>query len=217
MPWLTGEVDSASKMSREDASSAVQRVPGTATRRDSGLTALILGCFAAGWFSWTPEASGALADALQMGSAAAVVVGVFGGVRAVRAWRSGGVLNDPTAARRYGLLVGVEFAVAGGGARGLVAVGAAPFVPVWICAVVGVHFFPLASVLHASMTRWLGVAVTTVSIAGLLVGVSSDIAPSTVTGTGAGVSLLGYSILMLVGSRHRAGLPVAVPDPDVVR
>ena len=53
---VDGEVDSASKMSREDASSAVQRVPGTATRRDSGLTALILGCFAAGWFSWTPEA-----------------------------------------------------------------------------------------------------------------------------------------------------------------
>jgi hypothetical protein len=76
------------------------------------------------------------------------------------------------------------------------------FVPVWICAVVGVHFFPLASVLRAPLTRWLGIAVTTVSMTGLLVGVFSAIVPSTVTGPGAGVALLGYSILMLVGSGH---------------
>ena len=88
------------------------------TRRDSGLTALILGCFAAAWFSWTPDVSGALAGALLIGSATAVIVAVFGGVRAIRAWPSGGVLNDPMAARRYGLVVGVEFAVGGVGARG---------------------------------------------------------------------------------------------------
>jgi hypothetical protein len=200
----------------DDVTSAVQRAPSVATRRDSGLTALILGFFAAGWFSWTPKASGALAVALQIGSAAAVIVAVFGGVRAIRAWPSGGVLNDPTAARRYGLLVGVEFAVGGVGAGVLVAVGAAAFVPVWICAVVGVHFFPLASVLRAPLTRWLGIAVTTVSLTGLLVGVFSAIVPSTVTGPGAGVALLGYSILMLVGSGHGDALRVTVPDPKVV-
>jgi hypothetical protein len=71
-------------------------------------------------------------------------------------------------------VVGVEFAVGGAGVLG--AVGAAAFVPVWICAVVGVHFLPLATVLRARLTRWLGVAVTTVSVAGLLVGVFSDTA-----------------------------------------
>lgn len=200
----------------DDVTSTVQGAPSVATRRDSGLTALILGFFAAGWFSWTPEASGALAVALQIGSAVAVIVAVIGGARAIRDWPSGGVLNDPTAARRYGLLVGVEFAVGGAGAGALVAVGAAEFVPVWICAVVGMHFFPLASVLHAPLTRGLGVAVTTVSIAGLLVGVFTDIAPSTVTGTGAGISLLAYSIVMLAGSGRVDARRLTVPDPIVV-
>jgi hypothetical protein len=201
----------------DDVTSAVHSPPSVATRRDSGLTGLILGFFAAGWFSWTPEASGPWAVALQIGSAVAVIVAIFGGVLAIRAWPSGGVLNDPTAARRYGLLVGVEFAVGGVGAGALGAAGAAAFVPVWICAVVGMHFFPLASVLSAPLTRGLGVAVTTVSIAGLLVGVFTDIAPSTVTGTGAGISLLGYSILMLVGSGHRDARRVTVRDPKVAR
>ena len=196
--------------------SAVHSAPSGATRRDGGLTALILGFFAAGWFSWTPEAAGALAVAVQIGSAAAVIIAVVGGVRAIRDWSSGGILNDPMAARRYALLVGVEFAAGVAGAGVLAAVGAAAFVPVWICAVVGLHFFPLASVLSAPLTRGLGVAVTTVSIAGLLVGVLTDIAPSTVTGTGAGVSLLGYSLLMLVGSRYGGVRRVTVPDPIVV-
>ena len=196
--------------------SAVHSAPSGATRRDGGLTALILGFFAAGWFSWTPEAAGALAVAVQIGSAAAVIIAVVGGVRAIRDWSSGGILNDPMAARRYTLLVGVEFAAGVAGAGVLAAVGAAAFVPVWICAVVGLHFFPLASVLSAPLTRGLGVAVTTVSIAGLLVGVLTDIAPSTVTGTGAGVSLLGYSLLMLVGSRYGGVRRVTVPDPIVV-
>jgi hypothetical protein len=199
-----------------DDSCGAQSAPGVATRRDTGLTALILGCFAAGWFSWTPEASGALAVALQIGGAAAIIAAVIGGVTAIRAWPSGGVLNDPTAARRYGLLVGVEFAVGVGGAGAVVAVGAAAFVPVWICAIVGLHFFPLASVLRAPVTRWLGVAVTTVSIAALFVGVFSDISPSTVTGTGAGISLLGYSIVLLAGSGHVDARRFNAPDPIVV-
>lgn len=109
-----------------------------------------------------------------------------------------------------------RWAVGGVGAAALSAAGAARFVPVWICAVVGLHFFPLASVLHAPLTRWLGVAVTTVAAAGLLAGVFSDVAPSTVTGTGAGVSLLGYSIVVLVGPLRGDAATVPVPKPIVV-
>ena len=68
----------------------------------------------------------------------------------------------------------------------------------WICAVVGLHFFPLAVVLHAPSTRWLGVAVTSVAAAGLLTGLFSNVAPSTVTCTGGGVALLSYSVLILM-------------------
>jgi len=80
-----------------------------------------------------------------------------------------------------------------------------------------VHFFPLTSVLCAPLIRWLGVTVTTVSIAGLLAGVLSDIAPSTVTGTGAGVALLGSSLLMLVGPARRDAQRVTVPALKAAR
>ena len=65
-------VGSATKMPHDDVTSATRSAPGVATRRDSGLTALILGFFAAVWLNWTPEASGALADALQIGRAVGI-------------------------------------------------------------------------------------------------------------------------------------------------
>lgn len=196
-------LDSRTETSADDATRAVAIGLGVTTRRDSGLTVLILGLFSAAWSSWTPEASGALAVALRITSVAAVVVAIVGGLRAVAAPSSGGVLGDSPTSRRYGRLVGVEVSVGGAGTVVLVAVGAAAFVPVWICAVVGVHFFPLAAVLRAPLMRWLGAATTTVAIAGLIVGVATGVAPSTVTGTGVGALLLGYSILVLVGADHR--------------
>ncbi len=171
--------------------------PGAGARNDSGLTALVLGFFAAGWFSWTPEASGAWATAVKIGSIASIVVAVFGGIRASRGQRNGAVLGDPATAQRYGLVVAVTFALALVGVGVLGVVEQATFRPVWVCAVVGLHFFPLAQVLRAPLTRWLGVAVTAVALAALAVGVFSTVSPSTVTGTGTGVALLAYSILLL--------------------
>jgi hypothetical protein len=43
--------------------------------------------------------------------------------------------------------VGLEFGLLGVGAAVLGAAGQARWIPVWICAGVGVHFFPLASTL----------------------------------------------------------------------
>jgi hypothetical protein len=157
-----------------------------------------------------------LVVALEIGGAVAVVVAVSGGVRAIRGKRTGGALDEPATARRYGIVVGVEFAVGGVGAGVLSAAGGARFVPVWICAVVGLHFFPLASVLRAPLCRGLGMAVLSVAAAALLVGVFSDVPPSTVTGTGAGAALLGYSILMLVGPHRSGASSIAVPEPPVV-
>ena len=66
-----------------------------------------------------------------------------------------------------------------------------------------------------STTRAAPGVVTTVAAAGLLVGVSSDAAPSTVTGTGAGVALSSHAILMLVGSGPSGTSSVAVSEPIV--
>lgn len=173
----------------------------------------VLALFSTGWFSWTPEATGALAVALRVGAVAAVAVAVAGGVRTVRARGAGGVLDDRGAASGYWRVVAIEFALIVGGNVVLIVAGASAFVPVWVCAVVGLHFFALAPVLRAPMLRGLGVAVTAVAALGLALGVATDVTPSTVTGTGAGAALLGAAGLVLVGSSAAADRRRS-PGPD---
>jgi len=66
------------------------------------------------------------------------------------------VMADPAARRRYGIIVGLEFGVLGAGAAILGAIGQYRWTPVWICFGVGVHFFPLASILGNQSLRLLG-------------------------------------------------------------
>jgi hypothetical protein len=99
------------------------------SRRDRGMTALILGFFGFVWFGWgQADASAGLRIALAVGGALALLVAVAGGVQAFRSPASDGTLHDRRAWRRYGLIVGVEFALAGAGAAALAA-GLAGWVP----------------------------------------------------------------------------------------
>ncbi|MEA2717318.1 MAG: hypothetical protein QOI99_1635 [Actinomycetota bacterium] len=170
----------------------------SASRLDSGVTALVLGFFAMMWFSWgQADASSVLGTALAVGSVVALVVAAMGGIRAVRFRRTDGALNEPATRHRYGNVVGIESAAGVVGALVLGATGGGAYIPVWICAVVGLHFFPLASVLDARPLRSLGVVVTGVAAGALLVGVFTGVAPSSVTGAGAGLALLAFATLML--------------------
>ena len=78
----------------------------------------------------------------------------------------------------------------------------------WICAVVGVHFFPLAPVLRDRGLHPLGAAMCVVAAIGLVTGLASDVAPSTVVGIGIGIGigllLLGYAVLGLSRAAQRA-------------
>ena len=63
----------------------------------------VLALFSTGWFSWTPEATGALAVALRVGAVAAVAVAVAGGVRkldAIRGALAGGYVRCLVTDRR---------------------------------------------------------------------------------------------------------------------
>lgn len=85
------------------------------------------------------------------------------------------------------------------GAVTLGVTGNPPYIPVWICAVVGMHFFPLSPVLGDPALRWLGVLVTAVAVAALFIGLYTGVAPSSVAGPGAGLALLAYATLALAG------------------
>lgn len=89
--------------------------------RDHAMTALILGFFASCWFGWAQERPPVGWQVpLISGAVLSLAVAAVG---AASAWqhRSGdSALGVPGAMRRYGIIVGVEFVVAGAGAAALV-------------------------------------------------------------------------------------------------
>ena len=186
------------------------------SRRDRGMTALIEGFFGFVWFGWgQANASAGLRPWLAAGGVAAVLVALAGGVLAFRGPASTGVLHDRQARRRYGITVGVEFTLAGVGAAVLATTGPADFIPVWVCAIVGVHFFPLASLLQDRLLVALGASVTAVALLALVAGLATGVAPSTVTGIGAGTLLTGFALAALAGARAEAIPLLSSPDPRV--
>ena len=88
-------------------------------------------------------------------------------------------------------------------------VGQADYIPVWVCAVVGVHLLPLAPLLRDRRLVPLGMLVTIVALAALAAGLTQTATPSTVTGAGAGLLLLGFAIAELAAAlsyHHRHGV-----------
>ncbi|WP_051898595.1 hypothetical protein [Sciscionella sediminilitoris] len=129
---------------------------------------------------------------------------LLGGVLAMlRAPRDSSPLRDRAAARRYGITVGAEFGVCGVGAAILGVTGHAEFIAALICFVVGIHFTPLNRVFPGIGMLALSGAVTAVAIAALITGLLSPVLPSTVTGLGAGICLLGHGASLLTGALSR--------------
>ncbi|MEU8261497.1 hypothetical protein AB0C02_12865 [Micromonospora sp. NPDC048999] len=171
------------------------------SRRDGGITALVEGFFGAAWFGWGHVAPPAWLDPwLTAGSVVALLVAIAGAVVGFSSPASTAALNNRASGRRYGIIVGVEFGLAGAGAALLGVFGQPDYIPVWICAVVGVHFLPLAPVLRDRNLIPLGILVTATAVAALVVGLTTSAAPSTITGVGAGLSLSSFGVLALVGA-----------------
>src|SRR5262245_25845398 len=180
---------------------APARAPVQSTR-DRGITAVVEGFFAIVWFGWgQAHAPASLATWLYVGQALALVVAVTGAVVVLRSPKSTGAVGARESGARYGIVVGVEFTLAGLGAGLLGGFGQADYIPVWVCAVVGVHFFALVSLLRDRMLIWLGLLMCVVAMAALVGGVAHETAPSTVTGVGAG------GLLLVFGSVALAGIP----------
>jgi hypothetical protein len=163
--------------------------------RDSAMTALIFGFFASVWFGWAQERPPppGWRPLLIAGAVASLVVAVVGGLLAWRNWSGVSALGEPGSMRRYGIIVGVEFGLAAAGAIAVALWGRREYVAPWVCLVVGVHFGPLAPVLNNPSLVVLGVVLTGVAVAAVVVARRTGLASSAITGAGAGVALLGYA------------------------
>ena len=109
--------------------------------------------------------------------------------------------------RSRGVTVVVDgFFAFGAGAGILGGTGHERWIPVLICFGVGAHFFPLASTLRNPSLRPLGGLLIAVAAAALGAGLASAVAPSSVTGPGAGLCLLGFGLAtLLINSRTPVG------------
>lgn len=179
------------------------RSPEPTNNRTRGITAVIEGFFALAWFGWgTAEAAPWLTWILHVGQAGAALVVVAGIATVIRSRGERTPMADPEVRRRYNTIVAAEFAVLAVGSVILAAAGLTDWTAVWICAGVGLHFLPLAGLFPDLWLVPLASAVTAVAGVGLIVGLTTDVAPSTVTGAGAGSCLLLAAAATLVHMRR---------------
>jgi hypothetical protein len=168
------------------------------------------GFFAFVWFGWGQAAAPSwMVIPLAVGTALGALLAAAGVVVAKRSAGPLPAMSDRAVRRRYAIIVGLEFGLLGAGAAVLVVAGQDRWVPVWIFFGVGVHFFPLAWALQNPTLRPLGVLLVAVAAAATVVGLTSAVAPSTVTGPGAGLCLLAFGLAtLLIGSPRQS-------DPSV--
>jgi hypothetical protein len=162
------------------------------TRLDHAITAVILGFFGSAWFGWAHAAASTAGELwLDVGSGLAVAVAVAALVTAFRVPRDRAAMTERADRRRYGITAGIEFALIAAGAAGLGSSGHPRWIAVWVLAVVGAHFIPLAPPLHNWALYPLGLLVCAVAVAALMVGLVSTVDPTGIAGIGGGVLLAG--------------------------
>jgi len=167
--------------------------------RDAAMTALIFGFFASAWFGWAQERPPvAWKKWLGIAGGASLVLAAAGGFLAWRHWSDGSALGEPGAMRRYGIILGIEVAVAAVGAVVLTVRDHRELIAPWVCFVVGAHFVPLAGPLESPILYPLAVVMVLVAVGTVPYARRRGLTPSAVTGVGAGVSLVACASVSLV-------------------
>ena len=166
--------------------------------RDAAATAAVFGFFAASWFGWAQDKPpGGWQGWLIAGSILSLLVAVAGGFFTWQHWSTGTAFT-PQTGRTFGLIVGIEFALAGIGAGVLAALGKPAFIPVWIAFIVGVHLFPLAPLLKYPLLYLPAAMVTFVALIAIPLARAQSVAASAVTGAGTGIVLVAVALFSLV-------------------
>jgi hypothetical protein len=126
-----------------------------------------------------------------------LAVAVAGGVVGWQHWSDGTILG-PETGRDLGIVVGIEFAVAGVGALILALTKRREFIPPWIAFVVGVHLFPVAVILHYPLLHVVAALVTVGSLVAVPLARSRALSISFVTGVLTGTVLFAAAVYSMV-------------------
>lgn len=172
-----------------------------ASRRTLANAAMIEGFFAFTWFGWGQEGPPPpVSVVLAVGACLALLIALGGLVAARRVRGEPAPLIGPAAGRRFGIIVGIEFGASGVGAAVLGVTGHGELIAAWVCLVVGVHFVPLSRVFPGIGLVGLAALISLVGIAAFVIGLTTALLPSTITGLGAGGCLLGHAASLLLAT-----------------
>lgn len=163
--------------------------------RDAAMMVVIFGVAGFVWFGWGQEDPPRRWRApLGVGAGVGVLVAAAGGVLAWRHWGPDSVFAAQDTRRAFGIVTGIEFGAATLGAVILVLRKKARWISTWICLVVGVHFYPLARILHDPGLLVLATVMTLVAVFSATLSRRFDLHPSTLVGAAAGTALLLYAV-----------------------
>jgi hypothetical protein len=181
--------------------------------RDRAATAAIEGFFAAAWLSWAGSLGTQPSRWLLPAALLGYLLVVLGIITVVRNRKGRSAFSGPETGRRYGIVVGIEFGLAGLGALVLNLTGHGGYTIIWVAFVVGVHFLPLSRVLGDRLLVPLGVLMTAVALVGFGVGLRHRVAGGQLAGIGSGLLLLIFGTLALLGIGHRTDTPASGQAP----
>lgn len=158
--------------------------------RDAAGTAAVFGLFAISWFGWSLERPPAAWRVLGVvGMVIAAVLGIGAAIWTWQLWSAGSVIDSRTGPL-FGIIVGVEFAIAGIGAGVLARLGRADYIPAWIALVVGLHFIPLGIVLEQPFLYVVATTVSVLAIGSAVAAPRAGVAISFLNGITVGAALL---------------------------
>jgi hypothetical protein len=173
--------------------------------RTRGLTAAIEGLLATAWFAWARADAPSSAESwLAAGGVAGLVVACAGLGVAASGYARPRPARDAGRRRRYERILAAELVPLGAGAAVLAALGQSPFIPVWLCAGLGVHLLPAARVSRTPFLAPAGLAILASAAAALAAGLATAVAPVVIAGSGAGACLLVTALGSLAGAAAAA-------------
>ncbi len=161
--------------------------------RDLAMYAAIFGFFGMVWFGWAQEKPPKSWRAwLGAGSMLSVIVAIAGLYLAITNWSAATALTRE-ASITFGIVVGIEFAIAGIGAT-IFAKRQPHYVSAWIAFVVGAHFLPLAWIFQDPWLYLLTALACAAPVTAALLAKKHGIAVSALTGALMGIVLLGFAL-----------------------
>lgn len=168
--------------------------------RDPAATAVIFGFFASSWFGWAQEAPpDRWRGLLTTGSVTGLLTAIAGALLTWRLWHHDTAFDEATS-RAFGVVVAIEFGAAALGSVLLALRGRRDLISVWVAFVVGVHLFPVATLIGYPMIHIVAALITVVSVAAIPVARARKLSVSAVVGVPIGLVLLVAALFAVVSA-----------------